>query len=35
MRVLFIIPKDPPPRLEGGFSDEFKGFVAACLQVRA
>jgi serine/threonine protein kinase len=34
MRVLFIIPRDPPPSLEGrgAFSDAFKGFVGACLQ---
>ena len=33
MRVLFFIPKNPAPRLEGGnFSDAFKEFVAACLQ---
>ena len=31
MRVLFI-PKNPPPRLEGDFSPEFKEFVARCLQ---
>jgi serine/threonine-protein kinase 24/25/MST4 len=34
MRVLFVIPKDPPPRLEGAFGDDFKAFVAACLQAR-
>lgn len=32
MRVLFIIPKDPPPRLEGPFSPVFRDFVGACLQ---
>ena len=33
MRVLFFIPKNPPPRLEGAlFSAEFKEFCAACLQ---
>jgi hypothetical protein len=34
MRVLFLIPRDPPPSLEGPFSDTFKSFVATCLQVR-
>ena len=33
MRVLFFIPKNPPPRLEGAlFSAEFKECCAACLQ---
>ena len=32
MKVLFLIPKAPAPRLEGsGYSREFKEFVAACL----
>jgi serine/threonine-protein kinase 24/25/MST4 len=32
MRVLFQIPKDPPPVLEGNFSKSFKEFVQVCLQ---
>lgn len=31
MKALFQIPKSPPPRLQGNFSRELKGFVAACL----
>ncbi|GLI67977.1 hypothetical protein VaNZ11_012179 [Volvox africanus] len=32
LRVLFLIPKGPPPQLDGDFSPEMKDFVAACLQ---
>jgi len=32
MRVLFIIPKQPPPTLEGNYSKNFKHFVEICLQ---
>jgi serine/threonine-protein kinase 24/25/MST4 len=31
MRVLFLIPKNPAPQLEGNFSKAFKEFVALCL----
>ncbi|ETS80542.1 hypothetical protein PFICI_08071 [Pestalotiopsis fici W106-1] len=31
MKALFQIPKNPPPRLEGNYSKDFKDFVTRCL----
>ncbi|CAG8491838.1 18161_t:CDS:2 [Racocetra fulgida] len=31
MKVLFLIPKNPPPSLDGGYSRSFKEFISLCL----
>lgn len=32
MKVLFLIPKNPPPVLDGNFSKPFKDFIELCLR---
>ncbi|KAK0534132.1 hypothetical protein OC834_001994 [Tilletia horrida] len=32
MKVLFLIPKNPPPQLDSSFSKSFREFVSLCLQ---
>ncbi|PWN30938.1 Pkinase-domain-containing protein [Jaminaea rosea] len=32
MKVLFLIPKNPPPQLDASFSKPFREFVSFCLQ---
>lgn len=32
MKVLFLIPKNPAPRLDGNFTKAFKEFIELCLQ---